>query len=235
MHGSRQKKECPKCSSLISVPNFNKHERVCTGEGTILQRDERKKEATALADAKGHTCAQCDKVFSSIQALKGHESRSHTLRHKQVERGELGRRKQHDMRQAGHVFPVAVHTAEFKEQQSLRMIERLSKKPFWSKREVYNGVTLDSSYEVAVAKSLDENNVVWERPSHGLKWFDGEQNRHYLPDFYLPEYDVYLDPKNDFLIGRDEMKIRLASEQNDVRVIVLDKHHLTWDKILLVL
>ena len=228
-------KQCPDCLALIRANNYSRHVSSCGGLGTAAQRDLQKKADTAAQDAAGHICAECGKVFSTIRALRGHEARSHVYRHKQAERGRVGKQVQMEMRLSGHVFPAAVWTPEMKEQQSLRMVERLSKKPFWSTREVYRGITLDSSYEVMLAKSMDEHGIVWERPSKGLRWFDGKQYRHYLPDFYLPDYQVYLDPKNDYLIVRDELKIRLASEQNNVRVVVLDKHHLTWDKVLTVL
>ena len=53
------------------------------------------------------------------------------------------------------------------------------------------------------------------------------------------DYDIYLDPKNDYLINHsnptlgynDCEKIDWVMEQNDVRIIILDKTQLTWDKI----
>lgn len=60
----------------------------------------------------------------------------------------------------------------------------------------YNGVMLDSSWELALAKRLDELEIKWERPEP-LKWIDQDGLIHnYFPDFYLPDYDIYLDPKN---------------------------------------
>lgn len=125
------------------------------------------------------------------------------------------------------------HTIEHKEKMSKLMVERLHKKKFWSKREIYKGITLDSSYEVVVAKSLDEHNIKWTRPAKAFRYFDGIQHRHYLPDFYLPEYNVYLDPKNDYLIKKDQRKISLASNQNNVRIVILDKNNLEWKNIAL--
>jgi hypothetical protein len=62
---------------------------------------------------------------------------------------------------------------------------------------------------------------------------------YYTPDFYLPEYDVYLDPKNDFLINnnnpslgyKDTDKIKWVELYNNIKIIILDKNHLVWDKI----
>ena len=103
-----------------------------------------------------------------------------------------------------------------------------------------NGIAVDSSYEKIVAESLTENNIEWKRCIR-FKYIDDKNKLHYYtPDFYLPAYDVYLDPKNDFLINninpvlkfRDVDKIRWVMEQNNIRVIILDKEHLTYEKII---
>jgi hypothetical protein len=58
-------------------------------------------------------------------------------------------------------------------------------------------VLLDSSWEEALAKRLDKIKVKWIRPKVPIKWKDTHKNvRNYFPDFYLPDYNLYLDPKN---------------------------------------
>ena len=222
------KKSCPKCDTEISVPNFNRHVNSCNGEGTFAQKELLRKKQ--FSEIKEFVCEYCSKIFTTLPGRNGHVARSHT-HNRAKEYGVLGNQKKKEMIESGHVFKGTPHTPEFKEQQSLKMVERLKDKPFWSKRESYKGILLDSSYESIVARSLDENSVKWCRPSKGLKWFDGKQNRHYLPDFYLSDYDVYLDPKNDFLIKKDKIKIELTIQQNNVKILVLDKNNLTWDKI----
>lgn len=120
---------------------------------------------------------------------------------------------------------------ETKEKLSKIRADALRDKAFYSKRSNYNGITLDSSYELLLAKDLDKNNVKWIRPK-SLVYFDGVQNRRYIPDFYLPDYDVYLDPKNDFLIKKDRRKIKLTEECNDVSILILDKNSLTWESVI---
>lgn len=107
-----------------------------------------------------------------------------------------------------------------------------------SKSFEYNGIKLDSKYEVEVAKSLDENKITWERPDCFI-WHLNEEEHRYYPDFYLPEYNVYLDPKNDFLIEqinprfgiKDSEKIKIVEEENNIRILILNKEQLSWDKI----
>lgn len=106
-----------------------------------------------------------------------------------------------------------------------------------SKRIHYNGKILGSSYELELVKSLDENNVRWDT-CRRFKYVDPTgKERSYTPDIYLIDYDVYLDPKNDFLINNvnpklgfsDMVKINLVEIQNEIKVIILNKNQLEWN------
>jgi len=60
-------------------------------------------------------------------------------------------------------------------------------------------VMLDSSWEEALAVRLDALNIIWVRPTEPIKWTDKNgAERNYFPDFYLPDYNIYLDPKNPY-------------------------------------
>jgi hypothetical protein len=92
-------------------------------------------------------------------------------------------------------------------------------------------VNLQSTYELAVAEDLDKNNIKWIRPLP-LLYFDIRGiKRKYYPDFYLIDFDVYLDPKNDYLIKKDKFKIESVIKNNNIKVFVLNKNDLLWDKI----
>ena len=89
-------------------------------------------------------------------------------------------------------------------------------------------VYLQSSYEVQLAKSLDANNIRWERPLP-INWTSDNGLVHkYYPDFYLIEYDVYMDTKNDYLIIKDSKKIECVRTQNNIKLLVVDKNNLDW-------
>lgn len=87
-----------------------------------------------------------------------------------------------------------------------------------SKSFDYKGIKLDSSYEVKFAEDLDRNKIKWSRPKPLLYKLNGEEHRYY-PDFYLDDFDVYVDTKNDYLINHvnpkygitDVEKIHLVS------------------------
>ena len=131
------------------------------------------------------------------------------------------------------------HTEEYKQKMREIAIRRHLGGWHTSKTIKYDDKTLDSTYELEVAKSLDENSIEWTRPNY-LIWQDDAGRKHrYYPDFYLPKYNVYLDPKNDFLINRatkrfgitDAEKINKVSEQNNVKIVILDKNNLNWQNI----
>lgn len=128
--------------------------------------------------------------------------------------------------------PGHKHSDEFKTKQRANAIKNNLGGHTSKLRLSYKGVVLHSSYETQVAKSLDENNIKWIRPSP-IKWLDKNDKEHrYYPDFYLIDYDVFLDPKNDYLILKDAEKIKRVCEQNNIRVLILDKDNLLWNKIV---
>ena len=103
----------------------------------------------------------------------------------------------------------------------------------------YQGKTLGSSYELCLAEDLDKHNIKWDTCSRFTYIDPYGKLRTYTPDIYLIDYDVYLDPKNDFLIKEinpalgfnDCEKIKLVEQQNDITVHVLNKEQLTWTYI----
>ena len=80
-------------------------------------------------------------------------------------------------------------------------------KPYGRASIEYKGIVLQSKWELQVAIYLDENNIHWERPTLGHEYiFEG--NLHlYFPDFYLIDYDTYIEVKG-WKQPKDECKWR---------------------------
>jgi len=78
-------------------------------------------------------------------------------------------------------------------------------------------VLLESSWEFDLAKWLDDNNIVWHRPKY-IKWFDDKTNRNrlYYPDFYLPKFNLYLDPKNPTAMKKQQDKMTIISSMVNI-------------------
>lgn len=78
------------------------------------------------------------------------------------------------------------------------------------KKVEYNGIIFDSSWEVIVAKFLDDNNIIWERPKNGFEYIWENGTHLYYPDFYIPSMDLYIEVKG-YKRSRDEYKWKSVS------------------------
>ena len=90
-----------------------------------------------------------------------------------------------------------------------------SKNGTLKKRISYRGFVFQSSWEVRIAEFLDQHDIKWTQPKKRLLWKDSinRKTRTYLPDFYLEEYDVFIDVKNPFKQKTDADKIKHLKEQ----------------------
>jgi hypothetical protein len=89
------------------------------------------------------------------------------------------------------------------------------------KKFIYKNVWMDSSWELEIAKYMDERSVSWERnkKKHMFWWTDlNKKVRRYYPDFYLPKYNLYIDTKNDYLMKCDEYKIKQVIKTNNINL-----------------
>lgn len=98
------------------------------------------------------------------------------------------------------------------------------------KRIKYNDIWLDSSWEVEVAKALDENNIIWNRPNKGFEYEWNESKHIYYPDFYLPDYDIYIEVKG-FERERDRIKYKILDNlivirKDEIELLKLNKEEI---------
>lgn len=110
-----------------------------------------------------------------------------------------------------------------------------SKKCIYYKKKDGIIVYLQSSWEEKLAILFDDMKVQWHRPKY-IIWKDKNGTSHrYYADFYLPDYNLYFDPKNSFLRHKDKNKIECVEKQNNVKIIVLDLSDITKSNILRIL
>lgn len=87
------------------------------------------------------------------------------------------------------------------------------------KRFKYNEISMDSSWEVDLAKWLDLKNIKWIRSKKLVFiWIDSGKKRRYHPDFYLPDFNVYLDPKNGYKVECDKKKLDYVMNNYDIKL-----------------
>ena len=84
-------------------------------------------------------------------------------------------------------------------------------------------IQMDSSWEVECAKKLDELGVRWERTEDiKLKYIDKRaQTRNYIPDFYLPDCDMYLEVKG-YWTTPARWKMRSVMDRNPGKIRLLE-------------
>ena len=78
-----------------------------------------------------------------------------------------------------------------------------------------------SDYELSVAKYLAEQGVKFEYESQKLSY--QPKLKTYIPDFYLPEQEIYVEAKG-FFSPADRQKMLLVIKQNmfcDIRMLFL--------------
>jgi predicted nuclease of restriction endonuclease-like RecB superfamily len=102
------------------------------------------------------------------------------------------------------------------------------RKKLWSKTSVYTTqdgrkVSMDSTWEVAMAQRLDELNITWVRDSTlKLEYVTrGRRTRKYIPDFYLPDHDLYIEVKG-YWTDAARHKMKDVLERNPVRILILE-------------
>lgn len=118
---------------------------------------------------------------------------------------------------------------------SLKMKNNLRKgrnftKSGWYVSPFAGRVYLESSWERLIAEDLDANNISWVRPKY-IKYILDGRTRMYYPDFFLVDYNCYLDPKNPHVQDLHAKKIQAVISQNNVKLLILNKNQLTWQTI----
>ena len=102
------------------------------------------------------------------------------------------------------------------------------RKKLWSKRSVYRTsdgreVEMDSTWEVVLAMKLDELGVSWVRGDDMILEYRSirGRKRKYIPDFYLPDHDLYIEVKG-YWTDAARHKMKDVQERNPVRIMILE-------------
>ena len=84
---------------------------------------------------------------------------------------------------------------------------------------------MDSTWEIELAKKLNDLSISWERDTgkHRLTYIDTEGSiRNYFPDFYLPDFDVYIEVKG-YWTSKTKQKMNSVIERNkQVSIVILE-------------
>ena len=81
------------------------------------------------------------------------------------------------------------------------------------------------SYELKIHEYLNNENIVWVN-NKKITYVDLEGiKRNYIPDFYLPKYDTYIEAKG-YYPEKDILKMRLVFEQHNIKLLMIFKEDL---------
>ena len=109
-----------------------------------------------------------------------------------------------------------------------RKRKRRTKKKLWSKQSEYTRkdgsvVLMDSTWEVMMATRLDELEINWERDSSMKLEYRtrGGRKRNYIPDFYLPDLDLYIEVKG-YWTDAARHKMKDIIKRNPGKICILE-------------
>lgn len=239
----KSKNQCDKCNNWFSLKggNFKKHYEKCTGVYTIpvkgvckhCSEDFSEKLLTSSGLMANHVkwCHKNPKreeyLISLAEARKSIDNENTNrevvnekikLAHARGAYKDASSKGVETKRKNGTLGHTEASRNLIREKALASNHRRLRKGVF-----EYNGILLESSWELALAKRLDELDVRWIRPDP-IPWVDSEGVIHnYFPDFYLPEYDMYLDPKNPQARKVQKKKLEKLLTQYTNIVIILTK------------
>lgn len=84
-----------------------------------------------------------------------------------------------------------------------------------------NEYSLRGGYELKISNWLNEKKILWIK-GNNFKYNINGVVKTYVPDFYLPEFDYYLETKG-YYPEKDQIKMKLVLEQNDINLDIIFK------------
>jgi hypothetical protein len=238
MHISLQKVECPICHFQISRVNFNRHKANCDGLGPQTKRERKYKRKSFVKMFTPEFCKTVQEYYDNgdtvAQVLKNFNFNCRAW-NKAVKLNLLKSRDR-VVTQKNNILKLTLEERKkrFSRKQELWHKPKGGYRPnaghsqkFYVTDSYNNNVCLQSSYEKICSDILNELKIKWIRPKALIY-----NNKKYFPDFYLTDYNVYLDPKNDFLYNKDLEKINNVIKENKVKIFILKKENLNKEFIL---
>ena len=192
-------------------------------------------------------CKYCQKECKNDNSLRNHERLCKQNPNRQSQTG--GKKKgtpawnkgltQQDVpslarpNQKGKLFGSALtgHSEETKR----KIGEKLSINNKGGRAKWYevSGQKVQGTWERNVALKFEELGIKWKKLKTNrdtLEYVMDGKLRHYTPDFYLPEYDLFLEIKGHWW-GRDREKMNIVLETHkDKNIFIVEKEQ--YEKIL---
>lgn len=188
------------------------HQRYC------LQNPNREQSSIHVVNTKeeGTVCEFCKKDMGRSNGKRVHKTYCGSNPNRIVRRGKTVEEKEHlsrvmAERMSNPDCKIGIFNTQHEKVANLLGVE-------WM---------MQSSYEIKLAKWFNNKSIEWNK-SEKLVYVHEYCDRIYIPDFYLPAYNIYFEVKGYFK-EEDKSKMRIVLEQNDVVLYLITKS--TIDKL----
>lgn len=229
--------KCEICNTEIGYVNYSRHIKNC--KGIPPKKRQIKIQKNWLLPNGKYKCPYCDREYLKdgigIHIWKNHTEEGKNFdAFKDVRAWSKGLTKENDERinKRAQKLSVALkgkpghkHTEETKDLLSRKRIEYLENNDqYTSWFKISNGnkiINVQGTWEKRFAEYLNQNNIKWDRFS--IKY---DNHRRYTPDFYLPEFNIYIEVKG-WMKDRDIEKMKkFLYDNSDCDIRLLDNHKL---------
>jgi len=89
------------------------------------------------------------------------------------------------------------------------------------RRRTFKGILFDSIFEKEVAQYLTSCGICWERNEKRFPTFVDGSMHYYVPDFFIPEQDLFLEVKGIWFSTAKKRKTFKAVKDNKLNWIVI--------------
>lgn len=103
-----------------------------------------------------------------------------------------------------------------------------TKKKLWSKQSIHTKpdgteIVMDSTWEAALAVLLDKLEIKWDRGDHLVFEYRTPRGRKrkYIPDFYLPDHDIYVEVKG-YWTDAARLKVADVEQRHGIKLLILE-------------
>jgi hypothetical protein len=228
MAKTKSKTTCSHCQTSISNNNLERHIKKCIAHSDI------KKPQDGQVGRKVWNKGLSKETDSRVQ--KQGDSISKTLRGRKAWNKGLSKETDSRIQKQGDSISKTlrqkVETGTFIPcKMGIAARQRLSEKQSLhnsggkSKWYEVAGQKVQGTYEKRFAEALEQEKIKWckvKTHNHIFKYVLESKIRSYAPDFYLPEYNLYIEIKG-FWWGTDKDKMKAVIEQHkDKKILIID-------------
>lgn len=245
----RNKKICSKCNCEISLSNYDRHYSSCKGKINRLVEinndwlQNNGKYLCPYCNKEFTKMGICSHIILSHLNIK----RQHNNLKEYIEKVKLGilpkNKNQFQLaKERGEEYIVSNETRNKMsllkkgQRMSNNAREKISKARSKFLEEVGRGgftkikwykiknikqeeFIVRGNWEYEIAEILNNENIYWIRKIY-LKYVKNEVIKTYCPDFYIPEYNIYIEVKGYFS-QVDKEKINLVINQNEINLLLI--------------